>query len=489
MKLSRLVNALPGHRIIGPFVDFDVSGICSNSKDARDDCLFVAVKGSKADGGAFIGEAIGRGARAVVYQGIRNQRGAGVPGVVFVGVDDDRTAVAQLACTFYGNPSHKLQVTGVTGTNGKTTVTYLIEAILKECRAVPAVVGTINYRFKDTVRPAINTTPGPLQLQAMLGEMLSCGVSHCCMEVSSHALDQGRTDGINFRAGIFTNLTQDHLDYHKDMEGYFRAKAKLFAGLPADSVALINTDDPFGRRLIAMTGARVVTYGLENDADVIARDIRLGVSGTRFLLRASGTAERYAIRLIGRHNLYNVLAAYAWGRAVGFPTAAVRKALEGFAQVPGRLEPVATAKGFSVFVDYAHTEDALTNVLQALRQITRRRIIVVFGCGGDRDKSKRPKMGQAVTRLADFAIITSDNPRSEEPQDIIRDITRGLGGDNFCVIPERLDAIRKSLELAKTGDVVLVAGKGHEDYQIYGDRTVHFDDREAVRECLRSTSC
>ena len=471
-------------------VDFPVKGISCNSRKTGSDFVFVAIRGVKADGNKFIEEAVSNGARGVVLK----SEGKGIKikeknKVVFIEVEDDRKALAQLACAFYGNPSAKMKVIGVTGTNGKTTITYLIESILKECGKVAGVIGTINYRFRDKIISSQNTTPGPLELQLMLDEMRKAGAAYAVMEVSSHALAQGRTDRINFSSAIFTNLTHDHLDYHKDMEDYFLVKSKLFRQLCSQALAIINNDDPYGLRIKQLSKGKVITYGIDNACDVRALDLNMDISSSEFLLQTKSGREVFKVKLIGRHNVYNVLAAFSWAQAEGLDLDKVKRALENFTFVPGRLERVGSGKEiFSVFLDYAHTEDALKNVLSALRQIQHERIIVVFGCGGERDKTKRPKMGNVVSQLADYVIITNDNSRSEEPEDIIKDIKSGIKKDNFCVIPERMEAIKKSLSLAKSGDIVLVAGKGHEDYQILKDKTLHFDDREAIKQCLQSMS-
>jgi UDP-N-acetylmuramoyl-L-alanyl-D-glutamate--2,6-diaminopimelate ligase len=501
MNLKELIkhsDICPGSKLS---VDFPVKGISCDSRRTRADFVFVAIKGAKEDGSKFIAEAIKKGARAIVVksQVITHKRIPTPPiasgashtsqdDVVFIEVEDDRKALAQLACAFYGNPSQKLKTVGITGTNGKTTITYLIEAVLKNCGQVPGVIGTVNCRFKDKVFPSLNTTPGPLELQAVLAEMLSSGVTYSVMEVSSHALDQGRVALINFSAAIFTNLTQDHLDYHKNLEEYFLAKSKLFCGLSDNALSIINSDDHYGLRLKKLSGGKVITYGIDSDCDVKAADLRMDQSSSGFLLQSKTWKGQIKTGLIGRHNVYNLLAAFAWALGEGLEPAKVKAALEGFSYVPGRLERFSSGSGFSVFVDYAHTEDALKNVLNALKAIKHNRIIVVFGCGGERDKTKRPKMGNVVSEMADYAIITNDNPRSEDPAQIIEDIKAGINKNNFCVIPERLEAIRRSLSLASAGDIVLVAGKGHEDYQVLKDKTLHFDDREAVRQCLQSMS-
>ena len=460
------------------------SGIASNSKDVRDNYIFVAIKGSRQDGNIYIKEAIARGARAIVC----NSRSTvhRDKGVAFIPVADTRKASAELASLFFKEPSKKMKIVGVTGTNGKTTVTYLIEALLKQIGAPCAVVGTVNYRFKGKVLPSTNTTPGPIQMQGLLADMRKAGVGFAVLEVSSHALDQDRTAGIKFSSAIFTNLTQDHLDYHKTLEKYFRSKALLFRGLAKSSFAVINNDDKYAVRLKRLTRCKIITYGIKNKSDIIAKDIRSDISGTRFQLTHKGKGYLFKTPLIGRHNVYNILAAVAWAMGAGLKASDIKPAIKNFRLVPGRLEKVENKSNFSVFVDYAHTEDALKNILTSLRPLSKKEIIVVFGCGGERDKLKRPKMGRIVSELADFAIITNDNPRSEDPQEIIRQIKRGIKKNNYCVIPDRLEAIKKSLSMASRGDIVLLAGKGHENYQVLKDRTVHFDDREAVKRCLRS---
>jgi len=480
-QLIQSINILP---TTNPDVDFSVQGLSCNSAQVKKGFIFVAIKGSCQDGHNFIKEAIARGAAAIVAQsfaGITEHKD-----VVFVKVQDTRQALARLAIVFYGNPSKQLKVVGVTGTNGKTTVTYLLEALLSSSGHKPAVIGTINYRFTGKQFPSKNTTPGPDQLQAILADFQKQGSNYVAMEVSSHALEQGRVEGVNFGSAIFTNLTQDHLDYHLNLDNYFQAKAKLFKQLEKDSFAVINNDDEYATRILGLTRAKVISYGIENNSDFMAYDITLNPSSVEFKVKSPGLAESFKLGLIGMHNVYNALAAIAWAVQAGIKLPEIKLGLENFNLVPGRLERIDSGAGFSVFIDYAHTEDALKNVLVSLRQIRHNKIIVVFGCGGDRDKTKRPKMGSVVSELADYAVITNDNPRSEEPGDIIRSIRSGMKNGNCEIIPDRMDAIRKSLSLAQEGDMVLIAGKGHENYQIIKNRVLHFDDREAVRECLKS---
>lgn len=489
MRLTQLIKRLDNYEIINGLDDFEVRGIACNSKKTGEDFIFVAIKGVNADGNQFIDEAISNGAKVVVVEnsffGFDNLRNNSSKGAVIT-VGDSRKALACLSAEFFGDPSKRIKAIGITGTNGKTTISYLIEALLKEAGKTPAVLGTINYRFKDKVIPSKNTTPGPLELQSILSDMSCEGVDHAIMEVSSHALHQNRTEGIKFHTAIFTNLTQDHLDYHHTIDEYFQSKLKLFKNLSEDSRAILNIDDAFGRLIKGLTWAKVFSYGIENKADVWAKEISSGISQNEFTLVALDKEVRLKSRLIGMHNIYNILAAVSFALAEGMDLAVIKSAIEKFSCVPGRLERINSAKGFSVFVDYAHTEDALNNVIKSLRQACANRIIVVFGCGGERDKTKRPKMGAVVSQLADYAVITSDNPRSEDPMEIISDIKAGIKGDNYCVISNRREAIEKALSLVKTGDILLIAGKGHENYQITKDKILEFDDREVVRECLKS---
>lgn len=491
MRLKQLLKTLDMDLVYFEGEDFDVRGISCDSQRVSDGFIFVAIKGAAQDGNNFISEAIPRGAKAVVVQspclhfcmGAANHQG-----LSFIEVRDTRKALAKLAAAFYGNPSQKIKVIGVTGTNGKTTITYLIEALLKQAGRNCAVIGTVNYRFKNKIIPAKNTTPSSQELQAMLQEISAQDIGYAVIEVSSHALDQDRTLGINFHTAVFTNLTQDHLDYHKTMENYFRAKAKLFEDIKPDSFAVINNDDEYGRILQKLTKAKVVTYGIKNNSSVLAKNLKFDFEQTEFVLGINDQKTKIKTPLIGRHNVYNILAAVSWTLNEGWDLSVIQPAMERFGSVPGRLERINTNKGFFVFVDYAHTEDALKNAINTLREISKERIIVVFGCGGERDRTKRPKMGRIVSELADYAVITNDNPRSEDPCSIISDIEKGISKNNYSIVFDRREAIEKSLKLAQAGDVVLVAGKGHENYQILNNQTIHFDDREVIRECLKQKS-
>jgi len=462
----------------------EIRGITCNSKAVKKGFVFVAIRGNRQDGACFIKEAVAKGASIVVV-GSRAAK-IKIPGKIkLLAVNNPRNFLAEAAAEFYGYPAQHLRVAGITGTNGKTTISYLIEAMAKQSGYGCGVIGTINYRFKGKKIPASNTTPGPVELQGLLAEMRTQKIPYCAMEVSSHALDQERVLGINFSQAIFTNLTQDHLDYHKNLKNYFLAKSRLFRGLTPDGVAIINNDDKYGRRIKSLIICRLISYGIKNKSTVMAKEIDSGIRETEFTLVAPGINTRVKTRLIGRYNIYNILAAVSWGISEGLHSRDIKSAIEKFQNVPGRLEKVSCKKGRNIFVDYAHTPDALFNVISALRPLVKGRVIIIFGCGGERDKLKRPKMGRIVSRLADYAIITSDNPRSEEPFRIIRDIRRGISKSNYCVIPDRFKAIKAGLKLVKNDDCLIIAGKGHEDYQVLKGRILHFSDREAVARCLQ----
>jgi UDP-N-acetylmuramoyl-L-alanyl-D-glutamate--2,6-diaminopimelate ligase len=488
MRLQKLIGILDSYSILSGEVspDIEIDGIACDSKKVEDDFIFVAIKGSSHDGHYFIDEAVKKGAKAVFIQSLSYEVAKSQERTIFIQVPDTRKALARLAAEFYGNPSRQMKVIGITGTNGKTTVSFLIEHLLKKASFNPAVIGTINYRFNNKILPSVNTTPGPLDIQEMFSEMARGRVNYAVMEVSSHSLDQDRVEGVRFSYAIFTNLTQDHLDYHITLDNYFIAKAKLFEGLSPESISVINNDSPYAARIRAMTKSKIVTYGIDAESDISALDIHYGLGGTNFIASAPTGRMEVVTNLIGKYNVYNILASIAIGIGEGLNFDLISKAMEEFELVPGRLERIDSGQDFFVFVDYAHTDDALYNVLSTLRELSQKRIIVVFGCGGDRDKAKRPKMGKVVSELADFAIVTSDNPRSEEPQDVIKDILEGMSGDNYRVIPERDKAIAEALSMARIGDIILIAGKGHETYQTIKGKNIPFDDREVVRTCLNS---
>jgi UDP-N-acetylmuramoyl-L-alanyl-D-glutamate--2,6-diaminopimelate ligase len=403
-------------------------------------------------------------------------------------VSDARKALSQLSCIFNGNPSGKLKIAGVTGTNGKTTTAYMIRNMLRDHGSSPGLISTVEYEIGTRVIPARRTTPEAPLLQSMLAQMVTSGCKSAVMEVSSHALDQKRVFGIDYDVAVFTNLTRDHLDYHKTMENYFEAKSLLFlelGKLEKRATAVINADDPWGQKLINMPlHADILTYGLGSNAMICAEDIRLKPEGSAFNAITPWGRAAIHTRLLGRFNVYNALAAIAAGGAFGITLDTITRQLSEMVSVSGRLEEIPTDKGFQVFVDYAHTDDALENVLKTLREITPKRLLLVFGCGGHRDKTKRPLMGKVASVLADYSIITSDNPRNEEPSAIIAQVREGFGSANFETCEDRAEAIRKALEMAEPGDVVLIAGKGHENFQEFANTTIAFDDRQVAKRYL-----
>ncbi len=504
VNLSEVLKTINVLRVTGDFSG-DVSSICYDSKKCGKNSLFVAITGLKTDGHQFIGEALDRGARFVVHE----KDYIPPPGVTAVQVSDSRRALGILGKNFYRNPSSRLCLIGITGTNGKTTVTYLLESILQAAGFTVGILGTVNYRYGGKVFPAPNTTPESFELQRIFGEMLESGISHVVAEVSSHAVDLRRVDDCAFDRGVFTNLSQDHLDYHRTMENYFRAKKRFFEEVlpagnkPGKYKMIVNGDDPWGRKLLEETATAALTYGIESRCDVMPESFTLSLEGIRAAVRAEGRVLPVVSPLIGKFNLYNILAATGAALSLGISDAHIWEGIERLRNVPGRLEKVSGAGEPAVFVDYAHTDDALRKVLQNLGEFKRGKIITVFGCGGDRDRGKRPLMGEAAAALSDVTIVTSDNPRTEDPLAIIAEIETGIRplarekvppealGKNgrrkcYTLIPDRESAIRRAVAVAGADDIVLIAGKGHEDYQILGDRKIPFDDRSVAREALRA---
>ena len=465
--------------------DVDVHGVTHDSRLVRPGFIYCALPGEKSDGTAFIDQAIEAGAVGILSAAAANRTG-----VAWLRSPEPRRAMAELAAAFHGHPSRALRVAGVTGTNGKTTVAFLLHHLIQASRGRAGLIGTVLYDDGVNQSPASHTTPESPELQAWLARMATHGCGGVAMEVSSHALKQNRVDGVDFDAGIFTNLTQDHLDFHGSMESYFEAKALLFDALAAQAdkkpVAVINVDDPAGRRLATRLGnrVRIIRYGLGAVADYRATNVRFDASGTQYQLEVGERKLLVRLPLIGRFNVSNSLAALAGATACGLN---LREAVGNLAQapqVPGRLESVAGRRSFRVFVDYAHTPDALENALVTLRELNPRRLLVVFGCGGDRDAGKRPLMGAVASRLADYSLLTSDNPRGEPPAAILDEIKAGLTTAAFEIIEDRRRAIGRAIELAQEGDIILIAGKGHETYQIFADRTIEFDDRQIARRFI-----
>jgi UDP-N-acetylmuramoyl-L-alanyl-D-glutamate--2,6-diaminopimelate ligase len=491
MKLSELAKRLVAAEIIGEG-DTEFVGLEKDSRAVEPGMLFLCVKGERANGHDFAQEAVTRGASAIVAE---RHLELDTPQLI---VKDSRLAASIIADYVYGHPSGEIKVIGVTGTNGKTTTTYLLEKILNDCKRTAGVIGTIEARYAGQRLPMSGTTPETHQLQRLLREMRNEGVQYCAMEVSSHALEQGRVKGCKFRSAIFTNLTQDHLDYHGSMDNYAAAKGLLFSRLGnaygdpqhERSYAILNADDETSAVFRRLTSAEVITYGLDNAADLTASDIVISSEGSSFTVSGFGGTAVIKLRMPGRFNVYNALAAIAASLLEGIPLADIKSSLEGIQGVPGRVETVDLGQPFSVIVDYAHTPDGLRNVLAAVKEFAARRIITVFGCGGDRDRTKRPVMGQIAAEYSDYIIVTSDNPRSENPDSIISEIEAGLiqaglSPSQYALVADRRKAIEKAVEMASQGDVVLIAGKGHETYQLIGGHTFPFDDRITAMEAIR----
>jgi UDP-N-acetylmuramoyl-L-alanyl-D-glutamate--2,6-diaminopimelate ligase len=482
----------------------EIEGICFDSRRCEADFLFVAVAGLKSDGHLFVPEAVRRGAKAIVYE----KEIARHASYTSIRVRDSRRALGVLGKNFFGNPSGALGLVGVTGTNGKTTVTYLLESILREAGLEPGVIGTVNYRWGAKVLTASHTTPESFELQRLLAEIRDSGATHVVMEVSSHALELRRVEDCEFDLGIFMNLTQDHLDFHGTMEDYYASKKRFFTDLLAGEKngrrqgRIINIDDPWGRRLAEELGAKgLTTFGIDSIAFVQAKEVELSLGEIRAEIETPAGAFPLRAPLSGRFNLYNILAATAAAFHLGIPLSAIQRGIECAKPVPGRLEKISESGEPAVFVDYAHSEDALKRVLQNLARFRQGRIITVFGCGGDRDRGKRPLMGRAAAEESDLVIVTSDNPRTEEPLAIIGAIEGGIdagvmkkvspgeiraagAGKTYTVVADRREAIGMAVGLASPDDIVLIAGKGHEDYQILGTNTIPFDDRTVAREAL-----
>lgn len=480
-------------------VSGNVTDICYDSRRCEKASLFVAVTGLKFDGHQFITDAIARGARYVVHETDAPRQ----DGITYIKVRDSRRALGRLGKNFFHDPSADLHLIGVTGTNGKTTVTYLLESILTAAGIRIGVVGTVNYRFNGKILQSSITTPESLDLQRIFRDMVDAGVTHVIMEVSSHALDLARVDDCDHDIGIFTNLSQDHLDYHHTLENYFVAKRRYFMEvLPRDRKVIINADDPWGRRLIDDVGSKAVTFGIDNISTVTAQQYDLSINGIDADIATPKGNFTVSSPMIGKFNLYNILASTTAAQLLDVDKKYIKEGIEVLHSVPGRLQKVSTEREPAVFVDYAHTDDALKNVLINLSDFKQNRIITVFGCGGDRDRGKRPLMGQAAVTFSDLAIVTSDNPRTEEPMAIISDIEAGIrkmsvtkyqrddvkagfGEHGYVVIRDRREAIRVAVSIADPRDIILIAGKGHEDYQIIGTTKYPFDDTTEAKEALK----
>ncbi|MCK5594664.1 UDP-N-acetylmuramoyl-L-alanyl-D-glutamate--2,6-diaminopimelate ligase [bacterium] len=489
MKLQKLISVLESFSISGR-KDIEINGIAVDSNDIKNGFAFICVKGAKADGHNFVNDAIFRGAVVLIVE----KDVEVLADITIIKVSNTKKILPVIADTFYDYPSNRMNVIGVTGTNGKTTTTYFIDQIFRKAGHKTGIIGTINYRIGERIIPAVNTTPNPIQLRVLLSKMLEAGIETVIMEVSSHAIDQKRIAGIEFDTCIFTNLTPEHLDYHETFEKYRDTKLRFFEQMGKNSrkntvkKAIINTDDPVSRRFLDVCRTEIITYGLNTNASVYAADIRSTLNGSRFRLHISPDKNTDAkINIAGKYNIYNALAATSAALAFGLSLSEIKSGLESLKSVSGRFEKITTDAGFYIIVDYAHTPDGMKQVLSAAKALKPNRIITVFGCGGDRDKLKRPQMGKISSELSDHIIITSDNPRTEDPMNIIEGIIHGIkdtDSSNLEIIPDRKNAIKKAIELAKKNDLIMILGKGHETYQVLKDTVVPFDDREVVKEIL-----
>ncbi len=473
MKLSQILN---GIEVLNNFNDIEISNVTQDSRMVKDGSLFVCIKGNTFDGHSVAGEMLAKGAPAVVCEkdlGIENQ----------VIVKNTRAVFSRICANYYGNPADKLKLIGLTGTNGKTTTTFLIKQILENMGKKVGLIGTVQNMVGDEIYPAKYTTPDPYELQKLFRLMVDAGCEYCVMEVSSQALVQGRVNGLHFYIGAFTNLTQDHLDYHKTFENYFNAKRILFENC---DVAVTNADDKNGLKIVENLPVKVYTYAVNtNNADYVAKNVRFLSNGVEYEL-VCDYIGRVHCSIPGRFSVYNSLCAASIALSMGINFADVVKSVPLCDGVKGRIEVVPCNRDFTIIIDYAHSPDGLENIITSLKEIAKGRVVTLFGCGGDRDKTKRPLMGEIASRLSDFCIVTSDNPRSENPSEIIKDILAGMQNCStpYKVVENRKEAIRFAIENAKKDDIILLAGKGHETYQILPTGTIHFDEREVVAEIL-----
>jgi len=489
-KLSQLIKGFPLLNVMGT-LDKEITSIAFDSRTVKPGSLFVAIPGLKQDGGQFIQDAIRRGALAFITElpmDHLSAMGLMSNGLTAICVADSRRSLAWVSALHYGNPSENMNLVGITGTNGKTTLTYILETLYQTRGAKTGVIGTINCRYGDFQAPASVTTPESLDINRLLANMVEDEITDCFLEVSSHSIALNRVAELQFSLGIFTNLSRDHLDFHLDMEQYKNTKKKLFRD-HAMQQQVINLDDPAGKEIINETNRPTLTTGIDQIADIRAEHCVLSDTGGQFTLKTPSGSRDVHTRLLGKHNIYNLLSGAAAAYAQGFSLDEIQKGLEAIAHIPGRFERVDCGQDFSVVIDYAHTHEALENALTAARTLTKKNVIVVFGCGGDRDRGKRREMGRVALELSDFAVLTSDNPRTEDPERIIEDILKEVPdtsreSQNHIVLLDRRQAIEHAIKNARSGDLVLIAGKGHENYQILNSETIHFDDREIATHAI-----
>jgi UDP-N-acetylmuramoyl-L-alanyl-D-glutamate--2,6-diaminopimelate ligase len=485
MKLAEVVKTVDSLTVVGR-LDQEITGITYDSRRVMPGHIFVAMRGERTDGHRFVEAAIDRGAAAIVLERDTSFN----PRATRIKVSDARRSMARASAQFYHHPSQNLKVVGITGTNGKTTTAFMVRAIMEAAGIPCGLLGTVQYQIGQRVIPAERTTPESVEIQEMMSEMLRVGCGGVSMEVSSHALDQSRVAEVDFDVALFTNLSQDHLDYHGTMEDYFESKVRLFSALGTvrkAGRAVVNADDAYGRELIERLGGdhAVVSYGVSSAAIIRAEDVCVSAEGSSFAVHTPRGSISVSLPLIGRYNVSNALAAIGASYALGIDLPTAESALAQFRAVPGRIEKLDIPENFKIFVDYAHTAEALRNVLSTLAELTRGRVIVVFGCGGDRDQGKRKPMGQVACELADYSILTTDNPRTEDPREILKQVEESFtstGCGRYQVLEDRREAIERALDIARPGDTVLIAGKGHETYQEFADTVVPFSDRQVVEE-------
>lgn len=478
MKLVEILEGLD-YEVIKGNVDVEIKNLQNDNRQIEKGDLFLCVEGFAVDGHSFIKDAYQSGAEAIIC----SKDIKALPDCTIIKVKDSRKALAVCSSNFYGKPSDKLKLIGITGTNGKTTSTFMIKSILEEAGYKVGVIGTIANYIGNKKLPAHRTTPESIELHKLFNDMVAEKVDYCVMEVSSHSLSLDRVYGLSFNQGIFTNLTQDHLDFHKTFENYYEAKLILFKN---SNNTIINIDDAYGKKIYEDISCNKTTYSTVINSDVMAHNIKMHARGIDFNIKTTTSTIGINMSMPGMYNVYNALGCAAACLNEGISLGIIKKGLENVS-VPGRCEIVTKNYnlGYEIIVDYAHTPDGLSNILKTAREFTDGKLISVFGCGGDRDKTKRPIMGMIGTELCDVAIITSDNPRTEEPMSIIADVVKGVEKDNYVVVENRREAIKRAMELAGTGDVIVVAGKGHEDYQILKDKTIHFDEREVIAEIIK----
>jgi len=484
VRLEELLRGID-YRILAGNSQLIIKGIAFDSKQVKPGFLFVCIAGLKTDGHLYIDNAIENGAAAIMVENIVRVK----TGITCVLTENTRKGLATVASNFYGEPSRNIKVIGVTGTNGKTTTTHLIRAILEEAKYPTSIMGTLYAKIGDTLLDVDHTTPEAPAIEAFLKASCQAGCEYAVMEVSSHALDLFRVDKILFKAAVFTNLTQDHLDYHHDMDHYLASKLKLFDASNREEVfyTVVNGDDAHSEDFINASGGKSHSYGVQGESELQAFDIKTGVKGTSFTVKHGADSFSVNMKIIGMFNVYNALAAISVALNEGVSIEVIQTALEKVDGVPGRFEQVNCGQPFTVIVDYAHTPDGLENILSTARELCSNRLITVFGCGGDRDRGKRPLMGEIAARFSDFCVVTSDNPRSEEPEAIIADIVPGLEkveNSRYAIIIDRCEAIRHALYLAREGDFVVIAGKGHETYQLVKGAVLDFDDRKVAARVL-----